>query len=135
MKCPGNCYSAVIGLLTKLALNIIEFILIYVVSLVGSLIKSYLKWALVVIRAGRCIIPKVLHYCTLYSLAERCPFHFWETNQYAKSEIILTIMLLAIFASTKSCKKAGKWLKTLADGYSSESTQWELSNGYKHDMV
>ena len=31
--------------------------------------------------------------------------------------------------------KTGKVIKTLANGYSSESSQWELSYEYQHDKV
>ena len=48
----------------------------------------------------------------------------------------LTLMLLvANFTSTIWCKKTGKITETLANGYSSESTQRELSNEYQHDRV
>ena len=50
--------------------------------------------------------------------------------------ISLTPMLLmANFANTIWCKKNYKMTKTLANGYSSESTQRELSNEYQHDRV
>ena len=50
--------------------------------------------------------------------------------------MFLTIMLLvANMANTKWCKKTEKMTETLAHGYSSESTQQELSNEYQHDMV
>ena len=49
---------------------------------------------------------------------------------------ILTLMLLvAHFANTKQMQKKLKITETLAYGYSSESTQWELSNEYQHGMV
>ena len=32
-------------------------------------------------------------------------------------------------------KKKSKIIETLAHGYSTEGTQWELSNGYQHDRV
>ena len=38
-------------------------------------------------------------------------------------------------ANTKLCKKTWKMTETLAHGYSSESTQQELSNEYQHDRV
>ena len=37
--------------------------------------------------------------------------------------------------NTKLCKKREKVTETLAHGYSSESTQRELSNEYQHDSV
>ena len=47
-----------------------------------------------------------------------------------------TLMLLtAKFANTKLCKNPEKPLKPLANGYSSESAQQELSNEYQHDRV
>ena len=46
----------------------------------------------------------------------------------------LTLMLLvAILANTKWCKKSWKLTETLVHGYSSKRTQWELSNEYQHD--
>ena len=45
------------------------------------------------------------------------------------------MLLVANVANTKQCKKTGKMTETLAHGYSSESTQSELSNEYKHDRV
>ena len=48
----------------------------------------------------------------------------------------LTLMLrVANLAHTKWCKKPWKITETLANGYSYESTQWELSNEYQHDSV
>ena len=49
---------------------------------------------------------------------------------------MLTLMLLtAKLANTKLCKNPEKPLKPLANGYSSESAQQELSNEYQHDRV
>ena len=46
------------------------------------------------------------------------------------------MVLEANFANTKWHKKLKKKMtETLANGYSSESTQWELSNEYQHDRV
>ena len=42
---------------------------------------------------------------------------------------------MANLANTKYFKNAEKLFETLAHGYSSESTQWELSNEYQHDRV
>ena len=39
------------------------------------------------------------------------------------------------FANTKFCKKPEKLTKTLANGYSYESAQRELSNEYQYDRV
>ena len=39
------------------------------------------------------------------------------------------------FGKYKMVQKTWKMAETLAYGYSSESTQWELSNEYQHDMV
>ena len=48
----------------------------------------------------------------------------------------LTIMLVvANLANTNRDKKTEKIPKTLSHGYSSESTQRELSNEYQHDRV
>ena len=43
------------------------------------------------------------------------------------------MMLVANFANAKRCKKAKKMTEILAHGYSSESTQRELSNEYQHE--
>ena len=45
------------------------------------------------------------------------------------------MLLMANFANKKLGKKVEKRLKNLANGYSSESTQGELSNEYQHDSV
>ena len=48
----------------------------------------------------------------------------------------LTLMLLtAKLANTNLCKDSEKLLKPLANGYSSESAQQELSNEYQRDRV
>ena len=49
--------------------------------------------------------------------------------------LITTLMLLlANLANTKWCKNNNlKMTETLANGYSSEITQWELSNEHQHD--
>ena len=45
------------------------------------------------------------------------------------------MLLVAHLANTILCKKNRKMNENLAHGYSSESTQWELSNEYQHDRV
>ena len=45
------------------------------------------------------------------------------------------MLLMANLAYTKRCKKNSKITETLANGYSSESTQRELSNEYQHGRV
>ena len=45
------------------------------------------------------------------------------------------MLLTAKFTNTKRCKNPEKTLKPLANGYSSESAQKELSNEYQHDRV
>ena len=45
------------------------------------------------------------------------------------------MLLKAKLANTKLCKNPEKTLKPLANGYSSESAQQELSNEYQHDRV
>ena len=45
------------------------------------------------------------------------------------------MLQVAKLAFTKWCKKPEKMTETLADGYSSESTQQELSNEYQYDRV
>ena len=42
---------------------------------------------------------------------------------------------MANLINTKKCEKSWKITETLANGYSSESTQRELSNEYQHDRV
>ena len=44
------------------------------------------------------------------------------------------MLVVADLTNTTYCKKL-KMTETLAYGYSSESTQWELSNEYQDDMV
>ena len=49
---------------------------------------------------------------------------------------ISTLMLLLAYAAiTKWCQKPLKNDCTLAHGYSSDSTQWGLSNEYQHDRI
>ena len=45
------------------------------------------------------------------------------------------MLLVANFANTKWGKKNRKMIETLANGYSSERIQWELSNEYQHNMA
>ena len=45
------------------------------------------------------------------------------------------MLLDANLANTKCCKKKLKITETLANGYSFERTQRELSNEYQHDRV
>ena len=45
------------------------------------------------------------------------------------------MLLTAKLAYTKLCKNPEKPLKPLANGYSSESAQQELSNEHQHDRV
>ena len=48
---------------------------------------------------------------------------------------ILALMLLAAnLVNMKWWQKAEKW-QTMSNGYSSDSSQWELSNEYQHDRV
>ena len=47
----------------------------------------------------------------------------------------LTLMLLVTNLANKNYAKKLKMTETLAHGYSSESTQLELSNGYQHNRV
>ena len=50
--------------------------------------------------------------------------------------VYLTLALrVADLANTKWCEKRKKMTESLAQGYSSESTQWELCNEYQHDRV
>ena len=44
------------------------------------------------------------------------------------------MLLVANLANTKRCKIL-KMIETLADGYSSDTTEQELSNEYQHDRV
>ena len=58
-------------------------------------------------------------------------------NGKPKREIkeLTLILLVANLANTKWCKTTRKMTETLAHGYSSESTQRELSNDYQHHRV
>ena len=49
--------------------------------------------------------------------------------------ILALMLLLANLANTKWCKNPEKMIEILANGYSSESSQRELSNEYQHDSV
>ena len=50
--------------------------------------------------------------------------------------VVLTLMLLVPnLTNTELCKETGKMAETLAHGYSSHSTQRELSSEYQHDRV
>ena len=57
-----------------------------------------------------------------------------STSIVLASEGLTLMLLMANLAKTKWCKKPEKWMKQ-AHWYSYESTQWELSNEYQHDMV
>ena len=63
----------------------------------------------------------VKSYCQKYHRLKR---------QYLKKRLTL-MLLVAIITIQIDAKKA----ETLACGYSSERTQWELSNEYQHDRV
>ena len=69
------------------------------------------------------------------------PHDMWASGHVEKAACVfimyvLTLMLLvANLANTNCCKKTWKFTETLANGYSSESTQRELSNEYQHDSV
>ena len=54
---------------------------------------------------------------------------------YEKTVLLNLMLLAANLANTKICKKPEKITETLANGYSSESTQRELSNEYQDDRV
>ena len=45
------------------------------------------------------------------------------------------LLLVANLANTKDEEKTLQTTETLANGYSTESTQRELSNEYQHDRV
>ena len=47
----------------------------------------------------------------------------------------LTPMLLVANRPLQNDAKTWKMIETLTNGYSFESTQWELSNEYQHDSV
>ena len=53
-------------------------------------------------------------------------FHVLAINPYAAG---------GLFCQYNIMLKSWKITETLANGYSSESTQWELSNEYQHDRV
>ena len=52
-----------------------------------------------------------------------------------KGYTLTLLLLLANLTNTKWCKKLVKLTETIANGYSSESTQQELSNEYQHNKV
>ena len=45
------------------------------------------------------------------------------------------MLLVTNLANTKRCERIRKMTETLAYGYSSDSTQWELSNEYQNERV
>ena len=47
---------------------------------------------------------------------------------YLDQDILTLMLMVANLTNTKCCKKSEKMAETLANGYSSESTQRELSN-------
>ena len=47
----------------------------------------------------------------------------------------LTLMLLVARPIKNDAKNLRKINETMAHGYSSESTRWDLSNEYQHDRV
>ena len=53
---------------------------------------------------------------------------------YLKSFLSLRL-LVANLANTKCCKKLKRMTQTLVNGYSSDSTQQELSNENQHDRI
>ena len=52
----------------------------------------------------------------------------------AKNRFLTLMLLVTNLADTKCCKKK-EMTETLANGYSYESTQQELSSEYPHDLV
>ena len=64
-------------------------------------------------------------FCTSPSTSALC-FLYLIFNPYAAS---------GKFGQYKIMQKTWKMTETLAYEYSSESTQWELSNEYQHDRV
>ena len=52
-----------------------------------------------------------------------------------KVTVLTLSLLLSDLASKKMMQKTWKMTETLAHGYSSESTQLELSNEYQHTRV
>ena len=55
---------------------------------------------------------------------------YWS---YAASNILTPMLLVTNMANKKKPQKTSKMIETLAYGYSSESTHWELSNEYHND--
>ena len=45
------------------------------------------------------------------------------------------MLLVANWGQSKSMQKPWEMTEILSHGYSSESTRWELSNGYQNDRV
>ena len=56
-------------------------------------------------------------------------------QDYFRVEGLTLMLLVANLANTKMMQKTWKIIKTLANGYSSKSTQRELSYEYQHDRV
>ena len=59
--------------------------------------------------------------------------NFVQQNWYNRYQPLFCWWL--IWRIQNDAKKLKNALKTLANGYSSRSTPWELSNGYQHDRV
>ena len=83
------------------------------------------------------MIAGQFYFCAKLRLIKSVLLYFSKPSQTLRLVIsVLTLMLLtAKFANTKLCKNPEKPLKPLANGYSSESAQQELSNEYQHDRV
>ena len=58
-----------------------------------------------------------------------------NSRQEWVNPLTLTLLVANLAANTKSCKKTDKMTETVANGYSYESTQRELSYEYQHDRV
>ena len=52
-----------------------------------------------------------------------------------KIDILTLMLLVANLANTQNEAKTCKMIETLAHGYSSDSTEQELSDAYQHDRV
>ena len=87
----------------------------------------------------------VIYECKRFNMILYCILHWgWNriwlcryfVSKWKRIHFNLTLMLLVTnFAYTKWCKNAEKMTETLAYVYSSERTQWELSNEYQHGRI
>ena len=122
-------------------LVIIHTILAPSLKKLGSTVKSSViyPWEEQTLDIGPCtqILINYTHvYVSSSQLSEwKVMLRQWPINQNIRSSSLTLMLLVANLANTEWCKNLEKIIETLANGYSSESTQQELSNEFQHDRV